>query len=456
MLKQKLILGVAPARRDFFSNDVVMANRDAIMKKMREIAPKYDFELVEITGLTPDDTLSLPAQAKAVCAHFREKGVNALFFPHVNFGMEEAVMRVARTLKLPTLLWGARDESPEGYGERDTDTQCGLFATGKALYRAGIPFTYIENCTLDHKVFEDGFANFLSAAQVVNAFLGSRIAQISVRPSPFLSVMVSESDLFEKFDISLVPVPVTTIIDEARKHAEGDAPQLMIKEYEDCDVDLSKMDPQLIENMSGLEKAIWDYALENNCTAAVGECWFAFRDNLGIRPCAVFGNLADHGLPVSCENDVHGALGMLMAGAVNRYTEPVFLADLTQRHPTNDNAELLWHCGPFPKSLRKPDSDASIQNAMGYWQLKDGEITLLRFDGCNGEYHLLAGVAKTVDGPETNGNYLWVEVNDWPSWEKELVQGPYIHHIIGVYGNHIDALREAARYIPGLQFHEMP
>ena len=52
-----------------------------------------------------------------------------------------------------------------------------------------------------------------------------------------------------------------------------------------------------------------------------------------------------------CIRDSHGAVSAALLYAVSRGEGVPFLADLTIRHPQNDNAELLWHCGPFPKSL---------------------------------------------------------------------------------------------------------
>ena len=42
-------------------------------------------------------------------------------------------------------------------------------------------------------------------------------------------------------------------------------------------------------------------------------------------------------------------MAMLKASSLNKGLP--FLADLTIRHPENENAELLWHCGPFLKPL---------------------------------------------------------------------------------------------------------
>ena len=39
----------------------------------------------------------------------------------------------------------------------------------------------------------------------------------------------------------------------------------------------------------------------------------------------------------------------------------------------------------------------------------------------------------------------------WAKWEHKLVEGPYIHHISGVYGKYADILVEACKYIPALK-----
>ena len=45
-----------------------------------------------------------------------------------------------------------------------------------------------------------------------------------------------------------------------------------------------------------------------------------------------------------------------------------------------------------------------------------------------------------------------MEVDDWPTWERQLIFGPYIHHCSCVYDHCADVLAEALRYIPHLQF----
>jgi len=55
----------------------------------------------------------------------------------------------------------------------------------------------------------------------------------------------------------------------------------------------------------------------------------------------------------------------------------------------------------------------------GQWELKGGDITVARFDAIGGKYSLFAGQAVGTDGPSTQGNYIWIETDDWPKWEKK-------------------------------------
>ena len=80
-------------------------------------------------------------------------------------------------------------------------------------------------------------------------------------------------------------------------------------------------------------------------------------------------------------------------------------------------------------------------------EAKHGDVTLCRFDGDNGEYSLLLGTAKGVDGPTCMGTYLWVEVENIKRLEAKIVEGPYIHHCVGIHKNVVPVLYEACKYI---------
>ena len=449
--EDKLVLGVAPTRRKMYDPKFALENKKEVSQKVEELADD-NTEIVDIDWLNEEGILIEVEDVKEVAEYFKKQNVDALFMPHCNFGSEEVVGMLGKALDKPFLLWGPRDDSPPEEGKvRQTDTQCGLFASSKALQRYGVPFTYIENCHTCEETFAKEFNNFLKVASVVKTFKDLRIGQVSVRPKPFLTVMVNESELLEKFGIEVVPitgVEITSQVEEILANRKESVQTIIedIKETLDC----SMMEKEEMEKIAALELALMELAQENDCNVMASECWRTFAQSLGIRSCFVFGDVTDRGLPVACETDIHGAVSSVLLQAAARGETLPFLADLTLRHPENDNAELLWHCGPFPKSLAREGSNPFLKDCKGQYELKHGNITIARFDGINNNYNMFAGLARGVEGPSTNGNYVWVEVDDWVKWEKKFIYGPYIHHVAAIHGDYVSVLHEACKYIKDL------
>ena len=448
-------LGVAATRRNIFSREDAIVYKNMILRKLGEM----NIDFADIEWLNEEGLLSDVADVETVAKRFKKEEVDALFVPHCNFGCEAAVTMLAREMDLPVLLWGPRDEAPGKDGIRLRDSQCGLFATGKDLQRYNVPFTYIENCRLTDEIFEKDLRKFLAAANVVKKMRGLRIGQIDIRPADFLSVVCNEGELSEQFGIYIQPISLNEMINNMQailKTRTGDIDGLLAEiqgrvEYNFEDSEMKKI--------LALKIAIKEWAEKYRLSAIAIQCWDALQEATGIMPCFANSELTQEGLPVVCETDICGAISAVMAQAAAGST--IFFADVTVRHPSNDNAELLWHCGAFPHSLKKENVNAAVEKhyvlpsacpGVNEWQLKDGEISICRFDGIRGNYSVLVAKGKSVEGPKTRGSYVWVEFNDWPALERKIVCGPYIHHVVGVYEDIGPAIEEALRYIPGVRF----
>ena len=72
---------------------------------------------------------------------------------------------------------------------------------------------------------------------------------------------------------------------------------------------------------------------------------------------------------------------------------------------------------------------------------------MCRFDGDNGEYSLLMGTGRGIDGPYNQGTYLYLEFENLNRLEFKLVYGPYIHHVAAVRKNVVPILYEACKYL---------
>lgn len=457
--KKKIKIGVAPVRRAVWTHKP-FNQPEAV--KYKEIIEKailgYDAEVVNLDFLNDEGILFNNEDAEVVAKKFIEEGVDGVFIPHCNFGCEEAVAKLCKMVGKPVLLWGPKDYiNPEDL-YRYRDSQCGLFATSKVLGMYDVPFSYIENCDIDDPIFDEGYRKFLGVVSTVKAFRSMRIGQISTRPASFLSVKCNEMELLEKFGVEIVPITLMDLkkmFNDTIKNRNTEVME-MVSEMKKT-FKLNGIGEEQLVQIASLKLTVETWALSEKLSAVATQCWGPMIETIGIAPCFALGDVCDDGLPFICEADIHGAVTAVLAMAASRYTTPIFLADITIRHPDKKNAELLWHCGVFAKSLAKHQDDLQISchynrlcPAVGEWELKGGEISIVRFDGAKGNYSLFLGNAKGTQGPKTVGAYMWIEVDDWSKWEKKLIYGPYIHHCVGIHANVVPVLQEACRYIPYL------
>ena len=463
--RYKVKLGVLPTMRliaprpHLYSPEIARKMKERVFSHLDDMGIDYvDIDFLNAEGMIYDET-----DAESCAEFFKGQHIDALFVPFCNFGCEGAVARTAKMLGVPVLIWAPRDTvPPENFGIRDRDSQCGIFAASRVLNTFGVKFTYITSCTIDSATFEKGFRNFIAAAGIVKAMKGLRILQIGARPTSFLSVRCNEAQLLERFGVEVVSITVQDLYERWVRVMENQ--KELVQEtmtYIKHKVDLCSITEENLEKIAALRISIEQATEELHCLAACANCSDPLRNITGIMPCFVFGDLTGDGLPVICESDIHGVISSVMALAAGinlGCDDPTFLMDLTNRHEFHDNMELLWHCGVFPLNLKKPGTRSELTHHYGAPKegtcrvnIKNGPITVLRFDCSHDKYSVLVARGRIVDGPSTNCTYGWGEFDNWPALEERLIYGPYIHHIVGIYADIAPAVYEALRYLDGIE-----
>lgn len=457
MQNQKPLLALCPIGKFVFSNEDAIKYKTLLQKKLAD----WNVNFIDLEGVLEDGLVKDQSCVDKVVDHFKQAGANCLFIPHCNFGTEGAAGMIASKLGLPTLLWGPRDEKPLPDGTRLRDSLCGMFATSKVLHKLAVPFTYIENCRIDEEPLKRGIDNFLRAVNVADVFrTGVRIGHIGQRIDFFWTTIINESELLERFKIEVLPIDMVEFITAAKDRAAKSRTdyQKEVKQLRrDCIIEGFDDDQPLINVLAVRDQIMAlreQFALEGFAI----QTFMSLINEMGAYCSFAASMVADH-FAVGYESDIHGAISDILIRRASFNTSPGFLTDLTNRHPDNDNAVLLWHTGAA-LSLCHPQSKVRLGqhwilpsplSGMTHFKLKDGPITITRFDGDRGEYELAIGEGKTIAGPETLNNYAWMEVNDWPKWERTLIQGPFIHHAAMAYGNYADALQQACKFIPQLK-----
>ncbi|MBQ8804059.1 MAG: hypothetical protein IJZ53_10515 [Tyzzerella sp.] len=461
MLSYKIKIGLAPMRRNttdrppktFLTWSSAEARGHRFVEYIEQNFTSENVELVNIKGIGCRDLMFDDDSAAAVVEKFKAEKVDAVIIINTNFGNEEIAADVAKALGKPVCLWAPLDDEYYVDGMRPTDSQCGLFGVSRQMQRYGIPFSHIPCCRVESEEFKKGFEKFARVTCMVKNFTGMRIGQIGTRPTPFFSVIWNEGELMQKFGLRIVPINMAVVQERFDKTKEEKQDEIAkyVQVFKD-NYEMDDLTPQYLERMACLLITYIGLFEEFRLDVISAECWTATPVMFdGMAPCAVYGILADMGYVISCESDMHCAMTMALLRSAAFGKASPFLGEFTVRHPENRNAELLWHCGPFPLSVKDSASKARLVNQREWFKVKEGQYTLARIDQENGDYMVLAGTCRSTSGPQTHGTYLWGEFQDLQAWEDRLLDGPYIHHFAEIEGDYTAELREFCKYFPNLK-----
>lgn len=451
------LLGLCPIGKFVFSHEDAIRQKEALQARL----DKWEVDYVDLDEVLPDGLVRDQKHVDAVVYHFSEQDVDAVFMPHCNFGTESAVGSIGRRLGVPVLLWGPRDEAPLADGTRLRDSLCGLFASSKVLHKLKVPFTYINNCELDDPAFRQQLDTFLRAANVAAIFRRPvRIGLIGQRIDFFWTTIINESELLDRFDIEVLPIDMVPFIEQVRERVARDRNRYAAEATEwrqRAEIEGYEDDEPLMRVLA-VRDQILGLVDELGLDGWAMQDFPALVDAMGTY-CFFANGLAAETTASTMESDIHGTISTLMMRKALYEESTSFLAEFTVRHPDDPNGVLLWHAGAPPSYLAEGETIKlghhwilpSPLAGMPHFRLKDGPLTVTRFDGDDGEYQLAIGQCETMPGPFTQNNYAWVRTDNWSHWERTLIEGPFIHHLAMGYGQVGDALQEACRYIPGLQ-----
>lgn len=456
-VKQPL-LGLCPIGKFVFSHEDAMRYKG----ELRQRLDRWQVRYVDLDGVLPDGMVRDQAHVEPAVQFFHDQRIDSLFIPHCNFGTEGAAAMIARQCRVPVLLWGPRDDAPLADGTRLRDSLCGMLATSGVLHKLRVPFSYINNCRIEDEEFQKGVDAFLRSVRVVKTLKTMKIGQLGQRIDFFWSTIIAEAELLERFGVQVLPIDLVDTVRAIRKRTEqcraeygrelaGFQRWVQFNHY--------RHEDDILQNFA-LRDVLLELAdrhgLDGFAVQSFNSIPNEFDSFLQFGQCLV----ADAGYVVGPESDLHAAVSSILLEAAAGTDEPSFIPDITIRHPSNDNAVLLWHADA-PLSLRRPDSPVKVDlpwilkglpTGLVHFPLKDGPLTLCRFEGHGEDYRLGCGEGHTVPGPYTQEFYTWMEVDDWPTWERQLILGPYIHHSSCAYDHCADVLEEAVRYIPHLKF----
>ncbi|MCP4629589.1 MAG: hypothetical protein GY850_39705 [bacterium] len=234
----------------------------------------------------------------------------------------------------------------------------------------------------------------------------------------------------------------------------------------------SRVTPEAMEKFARVNRALEDFAAENQYDALCVSCWSKFQEVYGLAVCAAMSRLNESGIVTPCEGDVPAAVNMLVFNALNGRNAA--LKDLVSIDEEDDSINL-WHCGVAPKCWANQngvtwDEHFNIgQYQDGQWQgqgvvanlsFKSGTVTVCsmnnRFDNLfiltgdvmphkksyygssgwinhlavNGQKISLPDLINTISVGRLNHHYpiafgdLTGELNEFAAWKELTVLDP--------------------------------
>ncbi len=445
-------LGVCPIGKVLFNQEDAIRQKQMMYKKLDELGIEY----VSIEGDVPDGLIRTMDQVQIAVNALRAKGADALFIPHCCYGTEGAAGAIARELNMPTLLWASRDDYPIADGSRLRDSQCGCFATSRVLHLMGVKFDYIPNCRVDHPDFANGLDRFIRAARVVKRVKTARLGQLGMRIPFFWCTINDEATLLKRFGTQVESMDIMDILPRVDERLKNNR-----EEYEKRLKSIPWIDYSNISNYEGMYKSLClkdvlvDLADELKLDAYGFQMYNGILNYLGEGGGLGLLELEEH-LPVAAETDMYGALSGIIAEAAQGETEPSMCLEYTIRHPEEENTVLMWHAFAAPShrhpdvekiQMLKPSILTTFPPCSPKFELREGPMTICRFDGMDGQFYMGAGEGISKKSIETREVYTWLEVEDWKSWERKLIENRFIHHSACVYGRYADSIALAAKFL---------
>ena len=468
-------LGLVPARRGFFSDDLAAKMRKQTIEAMKKLGIKLVVPSEDETCIGCIETI---AEADFCADLFRRNDVQGIVINAVNFGDEQAAAWVVRKSRLdvPVLVVGCQEEQMLTMNTDRRDAFCGLLSIGEALRQIGAKYTVARRpiCFPSDPSFNEDLRRFIGICRVVNGIRNARYGQLGARPDAFWTCRYDEKSL-QGLGPTAVVLDLSEVIGALTKMSDDDPDVKTTLDSINNYANTSKLTDLSLLKIAKLEVFVKRWKQENNIDAFAIQCWTSIQNNYGICTCTTMSRLGDIGIPCACEADILGAMSMhacqLASGT------PAALADWNNLHNDDDELVNLWHCGVMPKSFSKtpitlaehgvlvpagvstPDEAGGVAESIA----AESPVTLTRITQDRGKWKAVIAEGDIEDNEAcTFGAYGWCRIPNLDRLYRDVLMNHFPHHVamtqsyVGdvlweAFGNYLDLnVYHATQETPGL------
>ncbi len=294
-------LGIVAVSRDCFLAEHSKKRRIKVVEecKVRNIP------VVELETIVENENDVLKALKE-----LGEKKINALVLYLGNFGPEGPTTLLAQKFDGPVMLAAAAEETGKDLYEGRGDAYCGLLS---ASYNVGLRNL---NVHIPRNPVGSGvdvatmIREFLPVARIYLGLKRLKIFSFGPRPYDFLTCHAPIKPLFD-IGVEIMENSELDMYDQFLSK-KGDSRIKSVAAEMAKELGKGNMYPDLLEPLAQFEIALLDF-MEKNLGASkyavfANKCWPSFEKFFGFVPCFINSRLATHGIPISCESDIYGAL----------------------------------------------------------------------------------------------------------------------------------------------------
>jgi L-fucose isomerase-like protein len=465
-----VVAGIVAASRDCFPIELSRKRR---LKVVEECKAKK-IPLVELETIVENE-----GDVVKALNEIREKKINALVLYLGNFGPEGPTTMLAQRFGGPVMLAAAAEETGKDLFDGRGDAYCGLLSAsynvGLRNLKVHIPRNPVGSAAEVAEMIRD----FIPVSRTILGVKQLKIFSFGPRPYDFLTCHAPIKPFFdlgveimENSELDLYDLYLSKKGDSRIKSVASD----MAKE-----LGKGNMYPDLMEPLAQFEISLLDF-MEKNLGASqyavfANKCWPSFEKYFGFVPCFINSRLATHGIPISCESDIYGALSEYVVTCATDM--PAAILDINNTVPEDmyqesrdavgkyakDDLFMGFHCGNTSSAcmatfsmkyqlimhrLMEPGKEPHITRGTLEGQIRPGEMTMFRLQSTP-EAELKAYVADgeilNID-PKSFGCIAVFAVQEMARFYRHvLIQKRFPHHTAVAFAHSGRALWDAVQLL---------
>lgn len=168
----------------------------------------------------------------------------------------------------------------------------------------------------------DMIHEFVPIAKAIVGLQNLKIISFGSRPHNFLACNAPTKQLYN-LGVELEENSELDLFEAFKLHEGDERIPEVVKSMEE-ELGTGNCKPTILPKLAQYELTLIDWVEQHKgarkYVAIAGKCWPAFQTQFGFVPCYVNSRLTDHGILVSCEVDIYGALSEFIGTVISEDT----------------------------------------------------------------------------------------------------------------------------------------